>query len=185
MRLFARLEALGRQIRGWLPMEPANVTAMLNDRKRIFISVAGLFFVVFGAISIPFVISPYYVVNGPLAQFLCPPRVACAPIDLDVSLIAPVFMMVLGELLVSFGLYFRPARHRRPIKATLAAGGAFSALAGALFLSYVPSIPPYSYFCNSTLCVENMTPITPFVLIVFGAAVITFGILYRRRYSAS
>jgi hypothetical protein len=35
------------------------------------------------------------------------------------------------------------------------------------------------------VCVANMTPITPFVLIVFGAGVIMFGVLYRRGQGVS
>jgi len=180
MKLLTRLGALEKQIRGWLPMESAILTGALNARRRTFISAAGAFFVAVGALFIPLAIPSYYVIDGPLAQFLCPPRAPCAPIYLDVSLIAPVFLMVIGEVLAAFGLHFRSERHRRPIKMTLGAGGVFFAAVAAYLLSYVPSIPPYSYVCNSTMCVSSMTPITPFFLIFFGAAIFLFGVLYRK-----
>ena len=187
MKLFTRLGALGRHFRGWLPMESATVagTPALNTRGRVFISTAGAFFVIVGVFSIHLVIPWYYVFDGPLAQFLCPPRAPCLHVALDVSLIAPVFLMVLGELLVGLGLRLRSERHRRSVKITAAAGGVLSAFVGASFLSYVPNIPPYEYICNSTVCVANMTPITPFFLIVFGAGTIMFGVLYRRGQGAS
>jgi hypothetical protein len=182
MKIFTRLGALGRHFRGWLPMGSAAVAGALalNSRRRVFITAAGAFFVAVGVFVLPLVIPWYYVIDGPLAQFLCPPRTPCLPFALDVSLIAPVFLMVLGELLVGLGLRFRSERHRRSIKMTAAAGGVFSAIVGASLLTYVPNIPSYTYICNSTVCVANMTPITPFFLIVFGAGVIMFGVLYRR-----
>jgi hypothetical protein len=187
MKLFTRLGVLGRHIRGWLPMESAAVAGTLafNTRRRVFVTAAGAVFIAVGVFFLPLVIPWYYVIDGPLAQFLCPPRAPCLPGALDVSLIAPVFLMVLGELLVGLGLRFRSEHHRRSIKITAAAGGLFSALVGASFLTYVPSIPSYTYICNSTVCVANMTPTTPFVLIVFGAGVIMFGVLYRRGQGVS
>jgi hypothetical protein len=187
MKLFARLGALGRHIRGWLPIGSATMAGALplNTRRRVFISTAGAFFVAVGAILIPLVIPWYYVIDGPLAQFLCPPKAPCLHFALEVSLTAPVFLMVLGEVLVGLGVHFRSERHRRSIKITAAAGGIFSALVGASFLSYVPNIPPYIDICNSTVCIPSTTPITPFFLIVFGAGIIMFGVLYRRGQGVS
>lgn len=181
MKLLARLGALERQIRGWLPMEPASIVAPLNGRRRLFISGAGLFFVAMGAIFIHLAIPWYYVISGPLGQFICPPLAPCTSTAFWLGLGVPVCLILAGELLVSFGLYLRPMRHRWPIKAGMATGGAFSALAGALLLPYVPTISPYLVFCNSTICFSSMTPITPFILVAFGVALIAFGTLYRRR----
>jgi len=185
MKFLARLGAWGKQIRGWLPMEPATVIATLHDRRGEAIAVAGTFFFVVGAFFLPFVIPSYYVINGPFTQLLCPPRTPCAPIYLDLSLITPVFLLVLGEMLVAFGMVYHSGH--RPINTAIAVAGTSFAIVGTFFLSYVPSIPTVSVACSpGGPCISiDMSPITPIVLIVFGAALIAFGFLYRRRHRTS
>jgi hypothetical protein len=110
MKAFERLGALGRQIRGWLPMEPVAAARGIPDRRGTFIAVTGAFLAIVG---ISFLL--LWILYGPITDPNCITGMSCDSIEFNMSPITPYFLIVFGAANTAFGLHFRSRHETRAL----------------------------------------------------------------------